>query len=346
MVKQIDEAELDIRAKATVDHINSAVKRSKERGGRRYPGKKTPATQERLVSNGQISIFKRNYLLQSASLIHNLSLPTLQKLPKYLIDILVNPSATFAVTIDHFEYWAWTAAVASNLEESPIDIGNLNSLIHFASFPIRVTPSAVHPNPAVSGILMHRWNLIQVASFPILEGIISEYIEPLSQSESSIVAEQEIQCTWAPSHKVSDWNKGDSVNGYHHLVQIWRKYGTESDITESVLDEINNLEQYEMSSLRWKFDDSDKVLNEELKDGTSNFLRLVVKYRNENLHGESEESRIAPLLLTVCCVALWDIISEYNYPELRKRTIQNIKMKHEPIHPFWPAAFYPLFPVE
>lgn len=334
-----------VRSEAAINHINAAVEQSDTRGGRRYPGRKTPATSDRLISNGLISIFSENYLLNSQNTIHELDFQQIQAFSKRLFEINIQPSATFAVTLDHFEYWCWTAAVASYTENIELETGNLQSLIHFASFPIRVTSSALPQNPAIGGVLMRRWHLIQIALFSVLEGLLTEYIDTVSQTETGIKANQEIECTWAPDEKVDDWQVGQKINGYNHLVQIWREYGTYSSDIKSILDSINEIGNYDMNSIRWKFDDSDDIIDEELSDGSNNFLRLITNYRNKNIHGEEEAYRVSPILMTLCCLAIWDILTEYEYAEIRDSTIQQIQMTQNQgnrIHPLWPASFYPV----
>jgi len=339
----MSETSLEMRSEAAVDHINAAVEQSDERGGRRYPRRRTPAAEERLVSNGRISIFSESYLLRNRNTMHQLELDDLRKFPSYLFDICVQPSATFAVTLDHFEYWSWTAAIAANGDKINVETGNFEALVHFASFPIRVTPTSLHPNPAIGGVLMRRWHLVQIALFSVLEGFLTNYIDVIRQTESGIKTNRNLTCNWAPDGKVDDWNKDGTVDGYNHLIQIWREYGTRHISTERTLGKINDIQRYDMGSIRWKFDDSDKIVDEELDDETYNFLRLITNYRNENMHGESEAYRVAPLLITLCCIAILDMIDESDYKNIRNSVLQGIRMKQDSqIHPLWPSAFYPL----
>ncbi|PSQ48507.1 hypothetical protein BRD19_06625 [Halobacteriales archaeon SW_7_65_23] len=122
-------------------------------------------------------------------------------------------------------------------------------------------------------------------------------------------------------------------------------YDADEEVSR-VLSEINDMTRYDGGVLEWKFEDALDMIQREREDGTQNFLTILSKHRNLNLHGQTSTHALAPLALTLCCLFVWDSISDEEYSEISEDVIESIQWRNqtpvEHVHPLWPSALYPI----
>lgn len=332
-MSDIKDENLEIRLKAFVEYIDSVIKQTDEGGYTFSP------REDIIRSVGGNFIFNRQYIVPSGLSYHELSLDTLRRLARYLTDCIVQPSAAVPTTLDHLRYWAWTAATAGQVLEkgrTNLRISDFQYTIHLGLFPIRISRS--NGNPTLNVILGDNERLALLSGLAVLEGFICNYgnsLTPEGQARTTITE------TWKP--KQNNINNGQPVHKYHDILQIWRQEDAGSCVSQ-LLTEINNLNRYDMHSLKWKFEDSVDIIDEEISDGTNNFLRVIGKHRDFNLHGQRSTRTLAPVVLTLCCLYIWDLVEEATYEEQREEVIKSIHWNNQTPgdHPLWPSAFYPV----
>lgn len=336
-MKDIRDNTLETRLEAFVDHIDSIIEPTEE-GGYAYSG-----SDEMIRSVGGNAIFNRQYLTPDHISYHELSLSTLRKLARFLTDAIIRPSAAVATSVDHFQYWAWTAAVASEVLEKDgenLKVSDFQYTVHTALLPIRLPFSTNHPWMAALSSDSERLELL--SGLTVLEGFICHFGESLTPDGT---ARKLITQRWKPKQEGSYLviGNGQPVHKYHDILQIWCQEDAGDQVSQ-VLSEINNINRYDMDSLKWKFEDSVDLIDEEINDGTNNFLRIVGKHRDFNLHGQISTRTLAPVVLNLCCLYIWDMIEQSTYDEEREEVIRSIQWNNQTPggHPLWPSAFYPV----
>jgi hypothetical protein len=270
----------DRRTRAFVDHIDSIVE-STESGGR-----KVSTTKYMTRMFGDNFIFNKSYIIPENVDVNELNLFELKCLSFYLSDAIIMPSAASTTTWDHFNYWAWTAAVASQMgihTKTDMDITDFQYSVHLGLLPIRV--ARPRQNPTLDAVITDNERLLLLSALTVLEGLICNIGDILTEEG---IAKTQIAATWKPRDENGDLryiNNGSQVHNYHDILQIWKEYEA-SRLASIVLKYINNLKRYRQDSLRSKFENSIGIINEEISDETYNFLRIIGKNRNFNLHGQ------------------------------------------------------------
>lgn len=341
VMEEVSASEFQTNLDTLIQEANSAVERMDD-GGKRYP---RDSDDSRILSNGENSIFTNDYLLPEDTEYHKLSLSTLQRVPVYLCDALLKPEGTIATTYDHLQYWGWTSAViAANSEIQDENTQDIQLSTHLGQSPIRID---WRENPTLEAITFRRDRMMLLAGFASLEGRICRYTDILTETGD---VTGEIVASWKPD-KVDENKKritpGDQPT-YSDLLQIWRKTSN-SNITTDTLNEINNMSRYDTETLFWKFPEMEEIIREDLEDGTYNFLRLIGEYRKENYHGHKATATVAPIVLTLCCLTVWENIEEDDFEAATEEAVKRIESRHttpftqsESLHPFWPSSFYPI----
>lgn len=340
---EIAEGELEIRLRAFCEHVDSLVERSGE-GGYQFD-----TSDEFVRAVGGNFVFGQQYLLPEHLSYHQLSRPALIEMAKYLSDAVVNPSAAIVTTLDHFRYWAWTAAIADRAfrdnEEEDVTLlkSDFQNTVHLGLLPIRTATTS--GNPTLDAIHMDSERLALISGLSVLEGFICHIGNALT-SEGR--ARKTIQASWKPRKEDGTQRtigNGSEVSNYHDILQIWMNYDADEEVSR-VLSEINNMTRYDGGVLEWKFDDALDMIQGERDDGTQNFLTILSKHRNLNLHGQTSTHALAPLALTLCCLFVLDSMSDEKYSELSEDVIESIQWRNqtpvEHVHPLWPSAFYPI----
>ena len=340
---EIAESELEIRLRAFCEHVDSTVERSGD-WGYRFGG-----SDEFIRAVGGNFVFGQQYLLPEHRSYHQLSRTALIEIAKYLSDAVVNPSTAIVTTLDHFRYWAWTAAIACQgfVDNKDEDItlleGNFGNTIHLGLLPIRTDSTS--GNPTLDAIHSDSERLALISGLSVLEGFICHIGSALTPEGR---ARKKIQASRKPREEDGTQRtigNGSEVSNYHDILQIWMNYDADEEVSR-VLSEINDMTRYDGGVLEWKFDDALDMIRREREDGTQNFLTILSKHRNLNLHGQTSTKALAPLALTLCCLFVLDSMSDERYSELSEDVIKSIQWRNqspvEIVHPLWPSAFYPI----
>lgn len=339
----IHASELEIRLSAFCDHVDSYVKRSEE-GGYRFD-----TNEEFVRAVGGNFVFGRQYLLPEHIGYHQLPRDDLLEMARYLSDAIINPTAAISTTLDHFRYWAWTAAIAGRVlrDEDEDEVSLLKSdfqnTVHLGLLPVR--SPATSGNPTIDAIHYDNERLVLLSGLSVLEGFICHLGRSLTPEGK---ARKKIHAFWKPENAdgtISTIGNGAMVNNYHDILQIWANHDAD-ERTSLVLSKINDMTRYEEDILDWKFDDSIDVIRRERRDETQNFLAVLGKHRNLNLHGQTSTHALAPLALTLCCLYVLDSINDEEYDKLSSDVLESIRWRGQSslghIHPLWPSAFYPI----
>lgn len=340
---EIGESEFDIRLRAFCEHIDSIIERSGEGGYKFDP------TDEFVRAVGGNFVFGQQYLLPNHISYHQLSREYLVKMAKYLSDAIINPSAAIVTTLDHFRYWGWTSAMAGRAfrdnknEDVTLLKSDFQNTVHLGLLPIRA--AAPSSNPTLEAIHADSERLALISGLSVLEGFICHIGDTLT-SEGR--ARKTIQASWKP--RMDDGTQrtignGSNVNNYHDILQVWLNYDADEEVSR-VLSDINDMTRYDEEVLEWKFDDALDMIQREREDGTQNFLTVLSKHRNLNLHGQTSTHALAPLALNLCCLFVLDSMTDEEYRELSEDVVKSIQWRFqtpvEHVHPLWPSAFYPI----
>lgn len=336
----LDTYTLESRLQTYIDYMDSNVERSEKDG---YGVK---ANEEMIHAIDNNISYNRQILIPSEYAFHDLSLSTLRKLPHYLIDSIIKPSAAVPTTLDHFRYWAWTAAIAGKMKEAQkgeFETSHFRHTVHLGLLPIRITqPSR---NPTIESILWNSERLTLLSSLVGLESFICNYCDSLTAEGNS---RTKITQTWRSEY--SDGSYPTIGNGcenltYRDFLQIWRTCDSKDPVS-NVLGEINDMMEYEKEELEKKFEDCVESIEREYTDKTYNFFSLIGDIRNSNLHGEKTTRNMSSIVLTLCCLFIWDQIDKSEYQKLSDGLIDQINSRRQnqsgTLHPLWASSFYPV----
>jgi hypothetical protein len=120
-------------------------------------------------------------------------------------------------------------------------------------------------------------------------------------------------------------------------------YHEATNKTQLTLTEVNDLSQYDADLLcEYMPGISDRVYDE--LDSTQHFLRVFSKLRNENIHGQQTSRIIGSIVISLCCLVLWDSISSEDVQSRRsqiKEQIETAEMYHAKSN-ITPTAFFPI----
>lgn len=340
---KVEQEDLEIRLRAFCDYVDSLIERT-DQGGYQFS-----TTDEFVRAVGGNFVFGREYFLPDNLHFHQLSRQGLIHIAKYLSDAIIKPSAAIVTTFDHLRYWGWTAAVAGQVfqnadnEEIALLKSDFQNTIHLGLFPLRADMNS--GNPTVDAINSDSERLALISGLSVLEGFICHLGNSLTAEGRT---RRTIRASWKPTDSdgaVRAIGNGSEVHNYHDILQIWLNYDANTEVAK-VLSDINDLTRYEQETLDWKFDDVIDILQRERKDGTHNFLTVLSKHRDLNLHGETSTHALAPLALTLCCLYIWDSMESEEYREVSDDVMESIRWRNQTpvgtIHPLWPSAFYPV----
>lgn len=334
---------IETRLQAFSDHVNSMVERS---AGGRY---RFTTNNEIIQSEGGNFVFGRAYLLPDHLEYHQLSREALIDVAKYLTDAIIRPSTAISTTFDHFRYWSWTAAVAApalrEREEENVTIlkKNFQTTVHLALLPSRVDRAL--DNPTLEAIHWDRDRLVLMSGLSLLKRFICHLGDILTPEGRT---QEKIQRSWKSKENDDSTRtirSGSNVINYHDIIQIWLNYDA-GQRAARVLSEINDMVRYDEDTLKWKFEDLSDTIEREEKDRTHNFLNILAEHRNLNSHAQTSTHALAPLTLTLCCLFLWDLITDEDHITYAEEVTGSLRMvsrtKSNLIHPLWPSAFYPI----
>lgn len=282
--------------------------------------------------------------------IHRVGIDILQEMPRYLSDTVISKQLPIGlVGPDHYSYWAWTAAVASFVQDryvlmesdpddfnSPFDkfrdlLSEYYSLVHLVLLPIRhqqmdsrTRVYFTSMNPSV-GNLDEKQALRFAGNngFRLLEGLVRRHSSSINLDGTPKEDELPIKKQWRspndrdpPEHT----EPGDFLD-YSDELHMWRYYSTLSESTKDTLDYINDMNRdvFDTDDLIRKFGKDEDIKSEIKKQSsyTKNFFDILAKKRNYTLHVQGTTQISGVLVLNLCSLIFWDAISEIDYEEIR-----------------------------
>lgn len=278
-----------------------------------------------------------------------LPIDALRRLPRDLCAMTLlsdmNP-----VNQGHYEYWRYTGACASVLagfrsplhteeqfeqmfedthidkEQLPdwftvplnrIELNDLCLLLHLGLLGLqkhRVQIQQIDPdgsfvsgqtNPSIDKLIEHSFNLTTRYGFPVLEGLAGKWKQEGGKLGNKLV-------TWTKETR-NDTTKASliEINSLKHIDP-----GKEN---EDILDQL-----YQM--VEFGIDDPSKI-HAKLQ-GQSVFSSLA-DVRGDTQHGDESYSGPAVVVVTLCCLAFWDLLNAQQYRRVREWIEQDINREHD-----------------
>ncbi len=316
------------------DHLKNEESRNEK-----YAYRRIVFGEDREHAGGSFHAFLgRNVLLEKAP--DELELEELQTLARHLCNLTLE-SKNSEIGLDHFEYWSWTGAVASYarlFEDTSLDedsLGNLCLLIQLALLVNRNNEywkrDAYWNNGSYMAILIENYNLVTLAGYPILEGLLRRHCKELKPDGT------------LQSNHSAIFNK--YVNGHRAYLkdafELWMEENTSNGSVKTTLKEIDSIDQSLEQTLETKFQNLSVDVGN--VDGV---LHLLKELRNFNAHGEAHTQAVGSLVVTLSCLAFWDSITEDDYEDMReavKSTYLDTEREYSGwMYGFFPHGFYPL----
>lgn len=316
------------------DHLKNEESRNEK-----YAYRRIVFGEDRERAGGSFHAFLgRNVLLEKAP--DELELEELQTLARHLCNLTLE-SKNSEIGLDHFEYWSWTGAVASYarlFEDTSLDedsLGNLCLLIQLALLVNRNNEywkrDAYWNNGSYMAILIENYNLVTLAGYPILEGLLRRHCKELKPDG-----------TMQSNHSAIFNNY---VNGHRAYLkdafELWMEENTSNSSVKTTLEEIDSIDQSLEQTLETKFQNLSVDVGS--VDGV---LHLLKELRNFNAHGEAHTQAVGSLVVTLSCLAFWDSITEDDYEDMReavKSTYLDTEREYSGwMYGFFPHGFYPL----
>jgi hypothetical protein len=284
-------------------------------------------------------VYQEPKILRDDYQIMELDLDQLRKFPVLLTDVTLN-SPENAELMDAYLYWAWTGAF---LTDHPLQddvnysriIRNLENLIQIMLLHIRyvemsqlrvpfVLEEDLEKPPLIAQWEFFNWlipSISRVAAgahlygattgYVVLEGFVCRRCDDLT-----------LEGDWKHGRKPTPWRPDVCSPNYQDRLQIWRYYEAE-DATKWTLDRINDICRYERQHLLRTYADVQDLIKEELS-GTNNFLRVLAALRNWNIHSQTHSYAIASVVVTLCCLVIWDLIGRESFEEHREHVIDRL----------------------
>lgn len=316
------------------DHLKNEQSRNEE-----YAYRRIVFGEHREHSGGNFHAFLgRNVLLNTTP--DELNLEELHALARYLCNLTLQ-SENSEIGLDHFKYWSWTGAVASYarlFEDTALDedsLGNLCLLIQLALLINRNNKYWKHDaywnNGSYMAILIENYNLVTIAGYPILEGLLRRHCKELKPDG-----------TMQSGHS-GNFNK--YVNRRRAYLkdafELWMEENTSNSSVKTTLEEINSIDQSLEQTLETKFQNLSVNVGD--VDGV---LHLLKELRNFNAHGEAHTQAVGSLVVTLSCLVFWDSIIEDDYEDMREAvdsTYLGADREYSGwMYGFFPHGFYPL----
>ncbi|WP_418282083.1 hypothetical protein [Halorubrum sp. DTA98] len=184
------------------------------------------------------------------------------------------------------------------------------TLLHNMLLPVREGEYSMelkkrfyHLNPSFLGV-QRDFGLKYATSvgFSVLEGLVRRRCDALNDDGT-------VKKGYG-SHQFPSGNKLNNVRSatLFQALDLWKSQNNTLPIVKQTLKEIDDLTQtkYSYSKLANKFRGLDE---KELKKFDSFFWALY-KQRSSNIHGEDSTMAMGAVVVTLCCLALWDELSE------------------------------------
>lgn len=305
-----------------------------------------------------------SYLLEDWESIYKFTLSDMRRFPRFLSEMLLKTDPT-RLSVDHSMFWGWTAAYISQhpirnrdgYEDLIIDFlrmvhfmlfkhrqihitNSYQDYVRFGDGPMATTLSeswrnVSWMNPSIDPISMLSDRYASTAGFSVLDGLLIQHCEKLNNNGH--IDGDTVHSPWR--------HKKDKIGGninFHDRMQIWAYYEA-TDEVQLTLTEVDDLSDYDIGVLCRNIPGIEKRVEDEMRT-TQHFLRAVSKLRNANIHGLRASRVIGSLVVTLCCLLLWDEVSLDDYQSRKSQiqtTISNAEMFASE-NGFSPTAFYPV----
>lgn len=158
-------------------------------------------------------------------------------------------------------------------------------------------------NPSFLGIQKDLGLKVATGSgFSILEGLLRRRCEQLDDNGKLRSGYGPISL---PHRTVED---GDRLFLFDAL-QLWMNHNAEQVVKET-LDEMDDVTRYDVAKLTEKFRGFRKEHTEHDNLPRGSLLKAIKEHRNYNIHGEDSTMALGAIVLTLCCLILWDELTE------------------------------------
>ncbi|MFD1563096.1 hypothetical protein ACFR99_06005 [Haloarchaeobius amylolyticus] len=241
----------------------------------------------------------------------NLDIDQLRILGKYLTDVIMKPQTRIGgFGPDHLAYWAWTTDFAyyTLLEKQEKTeyrgiLLDFETLIDFVILSFQNSMNTQVPTSLMTSGLRFAGG----AGFPILEGLVRRRCDEISL-DGSVNFESDDKKLEIPGRRGSISNDRDRPLQLDHILHIWMNSGASTRVQE-LLEDIDT--GYGPGQIGMKFPDAN---TDKFSEG---YFRVLFDLRNYNLHGEGSTQTVGAILLNLCCLLLWDAITETEFFDAR-----------------------------
>ncbi|MBB6645291.1 hypothetical protein [Halobellus ruber] len=318
----------------------------------------------REIDKGELQRFSyRLGILDDRAEIYELSLGELRELARILTDLVVN-SPENPQTLDHIQYWAWTAAFASTTQQRlprklNSSMGDFLDLVALKVSTMRRAkilhlimnkrvedqeiPSdlllfqlAASFDPLIFGNYLFVDRIASTMGFSVLEGLIATRCSDLDSETGELTADVDV--TWYDGE--NQLNKGENPN-IHKKIQIWREFGSSEEVG-SIIDQINQLDRYNTDVLTGTFQGVESRVYEELGE-TNHLTRVIAKQRGDNIHASRSTRSIGTIVLNLCSLLIWDMILPDVFERDRKKVLNEVGSSSGIFHNYTPSDYLPVF---
>lgn len=175
--------------------------------------------------------------------------------------------------------------------------------IREGQYPMELKKRFYHLNPSFLGV-QRDFGLKYATSvgFSVLEGLVRRRCDDLNEDGSVK--------SGASPHQFPSGNRLSNIGAatLFQALDLWKSQSSTSPIVKKTLEEIDDLNQqkYSKSDLTSKF----RGLDRSELDKFDSFFWALYKQRSSNIHGEDSTMVIGSIVVTLCCLALWDELNE------------------------------------
>ena len=303
-------------------------------------------------------------ILEDRKDVYKFTLSDARRFPRFLSQTLLQSDPP-RLTYDHSVFWGWTGAyiadhpIQNNDRYSEL-VADFFQMIHFMLFKTRQLRATMFyenipfqndfhsislgecrrvmhwANPSIDPMTFFADRYASTGGFTILDGLITHHCDVLD-SQTGRVNQDHIQSPWRPD----DETIGGEIS-FHDKIQTWIYYQATDEIQQTLL-EINDLSDYDIGTLCKYIPGIEKRVKKEMTS-TQHFFRVFAKLRNENVHGQEMSRIIGSIVVTLCCMVLWDSVGSEDY-ESRSSKIENLVESTENYYTeesTTPLAFFPV----
>lgn len=170
-------------------------------------------------------------------------------------------------------------------------------------YPMELKKRIYHLNPSFLGV-QRDFGLKYATSvgFSVLEGLVRRRCDDLNEDGSVK--------SGASPHQFPSGNRLSDIGSatLFQALDLWKSQSSTSPVVRQTLQEIDDLslQKYSKSDLAAKF----RGLDRSELDKFDSFFWALYKQRSSNIHGEDSTMAIGSIVVTLCCLTLWDELNE------------------------------------